>query len=138
MALSADRKTSLLHNPTDRLIGVKSGVTIYGGAMVVMEAGIAEPGRTATGLICAGVALARVAGGVADGDTAVRARTGIWDMRNSSGADAVTIAHRGLPCWVVDDETVAATDGNTGTGATRSIAGIVWDVDAQGVWVRFD
>ena len=138
MALSADRKTDMLLAPVERVIGVKAGAIIHGGAMVVTEAGIAEPGKAATGVIPVGVALVGVVGGAADGDTTVRVRIGTWRMKNSAGAEAVTIAHRGLPCWVVDDETVAATDGNTGTGATRSVAGTVWDVDAQGVWVRFD
>ena len=34
-------------------------------------------------------------------------------------------------CYVVDDETVAKTNGTN----TRSRAGVVVDVDAQGVWV---
>ena len=40
----------------------------------------------------------------------------------------------GKPCFIVDDHTVAKTDG---TG-TRSIAGFIEQVDDQSVWLRFD
>ena len=39
----------------------------------------------------------------------------------------------GSDCYIVDDQTVAKTNG----GATRCVAGKVWDVDAEGVWVEF-
>jgi hypothetical protein len=38
----------------------------------------------------------------------------------------------GNDCYIVDDQTVAKTNGT----ATRSIAGKIRAVDAQGVWVE--
>jgi hypothetical protein len=40
----------------------------------------------------------------------------------------------GKACFILDDQTVAKTDG----GATRSRAGIVEGIEGSGVWVRFD
>jgi hypothetical protein len=58
---------------------------------------------------------------------------GIFHFANSADTDEITTADIGSNCYIVDDQTVAKTDG---TG-TRSIAGEVFDVDAQGVWVDF-
>jgi len=44
----------------------------------------------------------------------------------------IAAAEIGTYCYIVDDQTVAKTDGT----ATRSSAGKVFDVDAQGVWVE--
>ena len=46
-------------------------------------------------------------------------------------ADLITTADIGADCYVVDDQTVAKTNG----GGQRSVAGKIFDVDAQGVWV---
>jgi hypothetical protein len=43
------------------------------------------------------------------------------------------LADVGKQCYLVDDQTVAKTDGTN----TRSPAGFVRDVDADGVWVEF-
>ena len=56
---------------------------------------------------------------------------GIFRWLNEGG-DAVTIADRYNQCFIVDDQTVARTDGTS----SRSAAGIVIDVDADGVWVQ--
>lgn len=53
---------------------------------------------------------------------------------NSAGADAITNAHVGEYCYVVDDQTVALTSG----GGDRPVAGRVMHVDsAAGVLVEF-
>lgn len=44
-------------------------------------------------------------------------------------ADPVTIAMRERPCYVLDDQTVCATN-------TKAPAGIVYDVTSEGVWVE--
>ena len=51
---------------------------------------------------------------------------------NSAAGDAITRAEIGDVCYIVDDETVAKTNGTS----TRSAAGTIRDVDAQGVWVE--
>ena len=47
--------------------------------------------------------------------------------------DAIVLSDVGADCYGVDDTTVAKTDG---TG-TRSVAGVIRDVDAVGVWIEF-
>lgn len=115
---------------------VSASTTIYAGAMVMREAdGYVVEGQTATGLIGMGVAdKAADNGSGTDGDIDVRYRPGVFRMANSASADEITIAEIGDVCFAVDDQTVAKTDGTS----TRSPAGIVENVDAQGVWVRFD
>lgn len=111
---------------------VDADVVIHEGALVVLAGGYARPGHVATGLVSVGLALESVdnAGG-AQGAKTVRVRRTIARFANSAGADAVTAAQIGVPCYVVDDQTVAKTNGTS----TRSPAGTVYDVDAEGVWV---
>jgi hypothetical protein len=64
----------------------------------------------------------------------VRIQRGCFRFANSTAGDAITNADRYADCYIVDDQTVAKTDG---TG-TRSVAGKVVDVDSIGVWVQVD
>jgi hypothetical protein len=68
--------------------------------------------------------------------TTAQVEAGVFRWDNST-SDPVTIASLRHLCYVVDDQTVAATSAPTGTPAvaTRGIAGIVMDVDTNGVWV---
>lgn len=115
---------------------VEAGVVIYAGALLVRNAaGNIAPGTAATDLVGVGRAAERVDnGGGAAGAEVVRYQGGIYRYANSAGADEITAVDVGKTCFVVDDQTVAKTDG----GAARSPAGIVHQVDSQGVWVRFD
>jgi hypothetical protein len=132
MPLSAPRDTPMVDGDF-RSIGVAANAVIYAGALVCQNAaGFAVPGATAANLVALGRAEESVVGGATNGAVAVRVRTGNFRFRNSGGGDAITIANRGSDCFVVDDEQVALTNG----GNTRSRAGVIHDVDAQGVWVR--
>lgn len=134
MALSSDRNT--LRAEGGVLQQKMAAVKVFAGALVARNAsGYLTKGATATTLIGVGRAEEQVdnSGGSA-GDKLLRVRPGIFRYGNSASTDAITIAEIGKPCYIVDDETVAKTDG---TG-TRSIAGFVADVDANGVWVEFD
>lgn len=133
MALSKDRNTPRRSAPTDRVFDVAAGAVIYQGALTVLNAGDAEPGSTATGLVAVGRAEEQVdnTGGAA-GDKTVKVSRGVFRFNNSSGGDEVVDADIGSDCYIVDDETVAKTDGTS----TRSVAGTVYAVDAQGVWVE--
>ena len=134
-ALSADRNTP--RREGDVLSGpVAASTLIYAGALVMRNAdGYLVEGQTATGLVGVGRAEARVDNSSgADGDLAAAYRPGVYRFANSAGADEITIAEIGDKCFAVDDQTVAKTDGTS----TRSPAGIIEDVDAQGVWVRVD
>lgn len=114
--------------------GVAAAKVIHEGALVCLSAtGYATPGATATTLVADGVALSTVDNSDgADGDLIVEVERGVFQFANSAGADAITRAEIGDTAYVVDDQTVAKTDGTS----TRSEAGEIVDVDVQGVWVR--
>ncbi|BAE50571.1 hypothetical protein [Paramagnetospirillum magneticum] len=132
-ALSQGRMTPERTGST-RTVLVDANVKIFEGALVVLAAGYAKPGATATGLVAIGRAeeMADNTGG-AQGALTLRVRPGIFRFDNSAAADAITAAEIGSDCYVVDDHTVAKTSATN----TRSVAGKVFDVDALGVWVEF-
>jgi hypothetical protein len=113
---------------------VKGGELIYAGALVMMDtSAYALAGATATAKRGVGIAKQRVDnsnGG--DGDLTVEIERGCFRFDNSTSTDAITQADIGSTCYIVDDHTVAKTDG----GGTRSSAGQIRDVDDQGVWVE--
>lgn len=112
---------------------VKGSTTIHQGALVVMESGLAIPGKVGTGLTAIGIAEESVVNSGADGAKRVVTRRGTFKFFNSADADEVTAADIGKDCFVVDDQTVAKTNGTN----TRSAAGAVIDVEADGgVFVR--
>jgi len=112
---------------------VAASTRIHAGGLVVLEAGYAKPGRTATGLACVGRAEEAVDNsGGANGALVVPVRRGLFLYANSAAADAVTLADVGADAYIVDDATVAKTSATN----TRSKAGTIEDVDALGVWVR--
>lgn len=132
-ALSADRPT-LAQDGVFRTLPVEAAKLIYSGALVMVDAsGNAVPGATAIGLIAAGRAEARADNSAgAAGAITVRVRRGVFAFDNSSAADAISNANIGSTVYVVDDHTVALTNGTN----TRSAAGTVHHVDADGVWVE--
>lgn len=132
--MTTDRNTPMRDGEVVSL-GVAASKRIYAGALVARDAGgYATPGATATGLVGIGRAEARADNtSGADGDMSVEVRKGVFQFANSQGGDAITTADIGADCYIVDDQTVARTDG---TG-TRSVAGKVFDVDSGGVWVSF-
>jgi hypothetical protein len=134
MALAADRNTPRLSEPGLKEGGVAATTLIYAGALVMRNSsGYLTKGATATTLIGVGRAEERVNNTGSAGDKTVKVREGVFRFGNSSSSDLITFADIGKPCYAVDDETVAKTSGTN----TRSIAGFVYAVDAQGVWVEF-
>lgn len=132
VALTADRDTkrrdiTTHHDP------VKAGAVIYAGALVALDAnGWLVPGATATTLKARGRAEERVDNtGGADGAVIARVATGVFRFANL-GADPVARADIGNDCFIVDDQTVAKTNGTN----TRSKAGRVVELDSAGVWVE--
>lgn len=113
---------------------VAAAVTIFVGALVCLDAsGNATPGATATTLTARGVATEQVDNSAgAAGDKSVTTRRGVFRFQNSAAADEIARADIGGIAYIVDDETVAKTDGTS----TRSAAGVIEDVDDNGVWVR--
>lgn len=133
MALTADRNTS---HHDGQLIGVPmaTGVECFAGGIACANAsGFATPGATATTLTYLGrfeETLDNTAG--ANGAQTILVRRKAAFKWKNSASNAVTQARLGKVCYIVDDETVALSDG---TG-TRSAAGIVVGLDADGVWVE--
>jgi len=75
----------------------------------------------------------------ADGEQTAEVLRGFARLENSAGADEITAADIGKACFIVDNQTVAKTNGAVGEGApARSVAGIVDAVDDVGVWVLID
>ena len=132
-ALSADRNTPI-RTAEDFEFPVAASTLIYAGSLVCINASsLATKGAVATTLKCVGVAQER-ADNSAGAASAIRVkvRRGCFRFSNSSAADLIALADIGADCFIVDDQTVAKTNG----GSTRSVAGKIRDVDADGVWVQ--
>lgn len=116
---------------------VKAGVKIYAGTMVAIENNLAIPGKTATTIKSVGIAQQFTDNTTgADGDIRVRVFRGpgnLARLANSGSTDLITLSDIGSDCYIVDDSTVAKTNGSN----ARSVAGKVRDVDQGGVWVEF-
>lgn len=132
-ALTAPRNTPWRSGDTNN-DPIAAGANIHaGGITAINAAGYLVPASTSTTLTARGVAQASVDNSAgADGDQTVDSDRGVHHFGNE-GTDPVARTDIGSNCYLVDDQTVAKTDG---TG-TRSIAGKVIDVDANGVWVEF-
>ena len=127
--LTQDRATPTRAN-RDHHDPMAAAVLIYAGAIVMLDAaGNAVSGKTATGLTPRGIAREHVdnrSGIIAD--KSVPSANGCHRFINDA---SITRAEIGSTAFVVDDETVAKSDG----GGTRSMLGTIIDVDVIGVWV---
>lgn len=132
VALAASRNT--LRRDTGRQSHpVKAATSVYQGGIVCLDAsGWAVPGAVATTLKTIGCAEETVVNSGANGDKSVKLRRGTFRFGNSAAGDLIARADIGASCYIVDDQTVAKTNGTS----TRSIAGTIRDVDALGVWVE--
>lgn len=134
MPLTEDRHTNrLAEDGRVQVHPVAAGARIYRGAITVLNAaGYAGPGITGTGLTAVGRCdrfIDNING--LDGDQDVTISRGVFLFDNDP-ADPIDRSHIGDDCWIVDDQTVAATSG----GDTRSIAGRVIQVNDSGIWVK--
>jgi hypothetical protein len=111
-----------------------SNVKVFAGTIgVINSSGYLTKGATATGLKCVGRINEQVDNSAGSaGDLSAEVENGIFRFANSADADAIALADVGNVCYIVDDQTVAKTSGSS----TRSPAGIIEDVDSDGVWVR--
>lgn len=133
VALSDNRSTPELA-PGDRAGLLGASQTIFAGALLMRNvSGHIIEGATATGSFGVGRAEAPAVSTTA-AVTPIVFREGVFRFANSASGDLIATADIGTVCYIVDDQTVAKTNGS----ATRSPAGAVVDVDAVGVWVRFD
>ncbi len=133
VVLTEGRNTpELLGTEREGLLGATQ--TIFVGSILMRNAsGHLIKGVVATGSFGVGRAETPKVSTTA-GVTAQRYRPGTFRFANSSAGDLIVTADIGAACFIVDDQTVAKTNGT----ATRSPAGIIDGVDALGVWVRFD
>ncbi len=130
-ALSAPRLATERSGQTST-VPVAAATVVWQGGIVVMEGGVAKPGKTATGLVVLGIAEETVDNSTgAAGAKSVTPRRGCFRFVNL-GSDPVTAADVGQDVWLVDDQTIAKSSGT----ATRSAAGKLIDVDDVGAWVR--
>lgn len=136
MALSADKEIPERAAPGSQLfaeVGTDSTQYYRGGIVCISTAtGKVVKGSTATTLIAIGRCEENYLTGTSN-TRKIKSRIGCFKYANSAAADAIAADDIGKACYIVDDETVALTDGT----ATRSRAGIVAGVDTDGVWVQF-
>ncbi|PVX80047.1 hypothetical protein [Paraburkholderia unamae] len=131
-ATTADRNTPLKDGEIVA-VPVAANAVIRAGVLVCADAnGNAIEGKTAEGLTYLGRSEVSVdnTGGAA-GAISVYVRRGLLFQWANAADDPVTQASFGKLCYVEDNQTVAATNGTN----TRSAAGLVFGVDAGGVWV---
>ena len=117
-------------------LAMAAATRIWGGTIVCVNAsGLAVPGITSTTLKAVGQAEATADNltGAASALSVNVERDGWYRLGNSSAGDQIVQADVGADCFIVDDQTVAKTNGTS----TRSVAGVVRDVDTQGVWISF-
>lgn len=132
-ALTKDRNT-VRRDGVQYSDPVAASTRIYAGALVCLNAsGNAVPGSVSTTLKARGVAQEQVdnSSGAA-GDKRVETRRGVFPFANSASTDEITRADIGNSAYIVDDQTVAKTHATN----TRSVAGVIRDVDSDGVWVE--
>ncbi|SDU82171.1 hypothetical protein [Pseudomonas sihuiensis] len=113
---------------------VAASTRIFAGSLACLNAaGFSVPGSTSTTLKARGRAEEHVDNrDGADGALRIEIRRGVFRFSNSASADEITRADIGNTAYIVDDQTVAKTSATN----TRSVAGIIRDVDEAGVWVE--
>lgn len=132
-ATTLDRNTS--HRDTQLLcVPMAANAVIPAGVIVAANAtGFAVNGLTSTTITSLGISdIAMDNTGGTDGAQTILVRRGKAFKLANLAADPVTQASIGKPCYIADNQTVAATHG----GNTRSVAGTVLGVEADGVWVQ--
>ncbi len=129
-ALSKERKTNHREGAVFGIPLAANAKVFQGGVVVLNATGYGRAGLTAVGQIAAGIAQATVDNtGGADGALLVDVERGVFDLV----ADAsVTRAAIGKTVYLIDDQTVHATDG----AGTRSAAGTLVDLEGSVAWVR--
>jgi hypothetical protein len=118
---------------------IGAGAKLIQGCLAALKAGYlvnasADPTQTIVGVaLYAGLTnlnLDNTGGGA--GAFQVTVTSGVFPFANSAGADAITAANVGAPCYVVDNQSVALTSAN----GTRPVAGIIVNVAGPNVMVE--
>ncbi|WNL39829.1 hypothetical protein RN346_04535 [Halomonas sp. PAMB 3232] len=134
-ALTQNRNTPYREN-ISRSHPMAAGAVVYAGGIVAMAVtGFAAAAGPGNGLVAVGVATHFEDNKTGDnGDQHVEVKRGCFAFTGATGEDAIGPGDVGFFCFMVDDQTVAKTDGE----GTRSVAGVIDGVDDFGVWVRID
>jgi len=134
MPLTQDRNTPIRASE-DFEFGVAASTKLYAGGIACINAGgYLTKGAASTTLKAVGVTQAQADNSSgADGAIKGKVRRGCFKFANSASGDLISTADVGSDCYIVDDQTVAKTNGSS----TRSVAGKVRAVDSDGVWVDF-
>lgn len=61
----------------------------------------------------------------------IRVKSGIFNYASGATFEAIVVADRGQVCYVLDNQTV----GLSGATGANALAGRIYDVDSDGVWV---
>jgi hypothetical protein len=128
-ALSDNRNTPELSTAKQHPVeftAINADILYAGSILAIDYTGEIQPAADTLGLRVIGRAPKKV-DNTADGEKS-NADHGVFRYANS-GTSPVTRSLIGLPCYVADDQTVAANTTNLVP------AGIVFDVDSAGVWV---
>jgi len=134
MTATTTERNTPYKDPFILAVALAAGVSVLAGTIAVANAdGFGEMATLADDLTYLGRFEESVDNSAGDDGekTALVRRKKAFCWANH-GADAVTQASLGKPCYIVDNQTVAKT---SGTG-TRSVAGIVLAIDSEGVWVE--
>jgi hypothetical protein len=133
-ALAADRNTPF-RDSLEFGFPVAASTKLWGGCIAcINSSGYLTKGAVSTTLKTVGVVRGTVDNSAgANGALTAKVRRGCFRFGNSASGDLIALADVGASCYVVDDQTVAKTNGSS----SRSVAGIIRDVDADGVWVEF-
>jgi len=109
--------------------GAAASVTFHGGSIVMTNAGgFVTVGATATGQFVRGVCNTPKVSPASNGAVEVGWEEGDFEFESGTAADALTVANNGDTVYIIDDNTVGATNG----GATRSIAGTQIGISPNG------
>lgn len=127
------------------LVGLFANAVVHQGAMAMLQGGFARAARSGQGADAAaraadaascrvvGLFLGSAVGSATNGEIKLDVQGDeAFKVRSAAGADAVTAAHIGSYCFVVDDETVASNS----AGGTRPPAGVVREVGPDGIMVE--
>lgn len=130
--LAADRNTPQ-RDAVEFEFPVAAATQLFaGGIACINSSGYLTKGAASTTLKCVGITVEGVNNTGAAAAVSGKVRRGCFRFGNSSDGDLIALADIGADCYIVDDQTVAKTNGSS----SRSVAGKIRDVDASGVWVQ--
>lgn len=136
-AATKDRDTQRMPGQLRGPFPLAAAVKCFAGTIACLDtSNNMTKGATSTGLTAIGVFDATYDNSAgAAGAIQGQVLRGIFGpFANSSAADLIENKNIGGTCYIVDDQTVAKTDGSS----TRSKCGVIHYVDANGVWVNFN